>query len=102
MSKKYIIITADTHDADYVTKKSDITDEEIELIKPMIEAIKNCKYEYNYETEEMIEYGEGALKIYKDISNFNIFNKFVPYGEYGIHTIESVEILIVESEQKLI
>jgi len=39
--KKYIVIKADTNDGDYVSEKSEITDYQIEQIKPLIEAIKN-------------------------------------------------------------
>ena len=91
--KKYIIIKADTNDADYVINKKEITDEQIELIKPMIEAIKNCKENYNYETGEMIDDTEGAEEIYKDVPEFDLFDIFVPHGEHGIHTIESIEIV---------
>ena len=100
--KKYIIITADTNDADYVTKKSEITDEQMELIKPMIEAIKNCEEEHNYETQDCISETEGADEIYKNVPGFDLFDRFVPSNEYGIHTIESVEILEVSNEYKLI
>ena len=69
--KKYIIITADTNDADYVTEKHEITDEQIESIQDMIRAIKNCKEEYNYETLDMINDTDGAEEIYKNVSNFD-------------------------------
>ncbi len=41
--EKYMIITADTNDADYVTQKTKITVDKLELFKPLIEAIKNFK-----------------------------------------------------------
>jgi hypothetical protein len=37
--KKYIIVTADTNDADYMTEKSEITDAQIEQIRVIAEAI---------------------------------------------------------------
>ena len=98
--KKYIIIKADTNDADYVTEVSEITDEQIELIKPIIEAIKNAPKDkhgwgHNYETEEMINKAD-AKKLYGHLEGFEIFNSFVPYGDSnypGIHTIKSVKIV---------
>lgn len=100
--KKYLIITADTNDGDYVTQKTLITDDKLELLKPMIEAVKNCKENYNYETGEMISETEGADEIYKNVPNFDLFDSCVPHGEYGIHTIESIELLEVINEQKLL
>ena len=41
--KQYIEIKADTHDADYVTRRVEITDEELKIIEPVIEAIRNFK-----------------------------------------------------------
>lgn len=98
--KKYIIIEADTNDGDYVTEVSEITDEQIELIKPVIEAIKNApkdKYGWgnNYETGEMIDEAD-AEKLYGHLEGFETFDNFVPYGDSnypGIHTIESIMIV---------
>lgn len=136
--KKYILIKADTNDADYITKKTEISDAQIEKIKPIIEAIKNFKpYEAEYERYEYVgnrpngelktvtkkwkhhnnfawgeftrdDLGElSAEKYYTeraDISKhiFNLFESFVPYGEHGVHTINSIEILTVQNEEKLL
>ena len=98
--KKFIIITADTNDADYVTEVNEITDEEIELIKPVIEAIKNAPKDkdgwgHNYETEECTDKAD-AIKLYGHIEGFETFDKFVPTGDPncpGIHSIISVNIV---------
>ena len=116
--KKYIIIKADTNDGDYITNKCEITDEQIELIKPMVEAVKNFKpyntkvpgkmewtHDDNYPTGECVREDLGQLSaedFYKDIDNFDTFDQFVPYGEYGIHTIVSIEILEIAKETKLL
>lgn len=98
--EKYIIIEADTNDGDYVTKVSEITDEQIELIKPVIEAIlKNDKL---YETEQLID-EHNAEELYGHLEGFETFAKFVPHGDpnyLGVHTIESV--MIVSKIEKLI
>jgi hypothetical protein len=116
--KKYLIIVADTNDGDYVTSKNEITDEQIELIKPVIEAIKNFKpyigtqpdywnhlHGHNYTTQECtrLDLGElSAKSLYGNLEGFELFDEFCPFDEYGIHTIESVTILVVEEEIKLL
>lgn len=99
MNKRYIIITADTNDGDYITEKSLITDTQIELIKPIIEQINNNNGQYGKG-----EVGEDfdAEENYGTLDNFQLFDYFVPYGEYGVHTIESIEILEVVKEERLL
>ncbi len=124
--KKYIIIQADTNDGDYVQSKNLITNEQLELIKPVIEAIKNFKpyesmtkgrgepqpwtHNSNYPWGECIREDLGQLsaeEYYVGIEGitseqFEVFDNFVPYNEYGIHTIEKVEILEVTNEERLL
>lgn len=105
---KYILIKADTNDADFITKSSVITDEEIEKIRPLVKAISEFKpytksygginyiHHNNYPSGECCrEYlGEKPYdKLYGHIDGLDLFDCFVPYDEYGIHTIESVEIV---------
>lgn len=98
--KKYIIIRADTNDADYVIEVSEITDEQIKEVKPVIEAIKKFpksaeNWGHNYETWERV-YTVDAKKLYGHLDGFETFNNFVPCGDQnylGIHTIESVQIM---------
>ena len=106
---KYIYIKADTNDGDYISKKSEITDEQIELIKPVIEQLKFRKdklnedkmhnwneWRHNWETSEYSDstttdmYVDNGLLTQEQVE---LFNRFVPFGEYGVHTVESVEIL---------
>jgi hypothetical protein len=104
--KKYIIIKADTNDADYFTEVSEITDEQIELIKPVIEAIKNAPKDkhgwgHNYETGEAVDKAD-AEELYGHLEGFKTFDKFVPNGDEnypGVHTIESI--MIVSEVEKL-
>jgi len=116
--KKCIIITADTNDADYITKKTEITDEQIEQIKPVIAAIQARrdklnedrhtnwnKWGHNWETSEYGKLGTPS-KMYVDTGilteeQVQLFNEFVPYGEYGVHTIKTVDILVVSEEIQL-
>lgn len=111
--KNYLIITADTNDGDYVTSKNVISDEKLEKIKPVIQAIKDFKpygggirtHHHNYTIGECCrtDLGEKSAKqLYGHLEGFNTFDNMCPYGEYGIHTIASVELLIVADEIKLL
>lgn len=101
--KKYIIITADTNDGDYVNRKEIISDENIELIKPICKILKK---DSSWGAGELLEddndpnrYIEQGLLTKEQIK---LFERYIPYGEYGIHSIESVEILVVQEEFKLL
>jgi len=120
--KKYLIIVADTNDADYITSKHIVDDETIEKIKPVIEAIKNFKpyrvevngmkwsHDHNYTTQERTREDMGGISardyyVGKNLvtkEEFEIFDELVPFDEYGIHTIESIDILEVFNEYKLL
>ena len=97
--KKYISIKADINDGDYVTEITEITDEQIELIKPVIEAIKNAPKDkhdwgHNYETGELVDNAD-AKKLYGHLEGFDTFDRFVPFGDDnypGVHSIEEIKI----------
>lgn len=114
--KKYLIITADTNDADYVREKTEITDEELEVITPVIEAIKA------YDNDKTIKYQKWNWwridnsyrdnptpeKLYVENGKctqeaLEIFESYVPSGgDNGVHTIESIELLEVVNEIQLL
>jgi len=101
----YLIIKADTNDGDYITEKHAIdTSEELEDIKRIVEVIRNCKKRHNWPNGECASEGElealydGLLTPY----DIDFFSEYVPNGEYGIHTIVSVEILVVAEEITLL
>jgi hypothetical protein len=122
--KKYIIVKADTNDADYVMEKSEITDEQIEQLKPLIEAIKNFQpyetitkrgnqprtHRHNFPCGEFVreDLGEKDAFTYyleQGISEdvLEMFcSEFAPSSENGIHTIISIEIIVVQEEIKLL
>jgi len=107
---KIITIEVDTNDGDYQSSNNKITLEEIELIKPIIEAIKNFKpYQsgkYIIEHAHNFPYGEclrrdlgekSPQELYLDKPGVTtkVWNKFIellPYCEYGFHTIESIKV----------
>lgn len=112
---KYIIVTADTNDADYINNKSPITDEQIAQLMPLIEAIKNFKpYKGKYMCNHNWTVGDcfrGDLgektpeELYEGVVSeevFEMFNELLPWGEYGIHTIKMIEVIEVVSEIRLL
>lgn len=114
---KMIVIVADINDADYVTNVKEITDIQLEVITPVINAIKNfkpygdgyMKHTHNYPTGENVreDLGEkSGFKYYNDkgisVIAMNLFEDFLPNSEHGIHTIESIKILNVTEDIKLL
>lgn len=97
--KKYIIITADTNDGDYITEKTLITDEQIELIKPIIEEIKKNNGDFGV--------GEAGWRNpskeeYTHMKGYDLFMEIIPYGENGFHSIDSIEVITVVETEKLL
>ena len=103
---KKIIITVDANDADYLTNIEEISNEDLEKIKPLLEEIKNFKpyegrvwregsppstFNNNYPfgeyspREDMGELTPEELYLEIDEEAFEIFNDLCPYGEYGFH-----------------
>ena len=114
--KKYIIIEADTNDADYISKKSIITLEQIQLIRPVVKAIKQFipyagdnhpswahLHDHNFPLGDVVreDLGErSSEELYGHLDGYKLFERFCPWGEYGIHTIVSVDI-VYEGEKLL-
>lgn len=103
---KYITIKADTNDADYITSQNEITDEILEFIMPVVNAIKEYDADttiktqkYNWYDMEDDDREPNPKKLYVDTGKctedqYEYFSELCPY-EGGIHTIESVEIITV-------
>jgi len=104
-----ICIKADTNDADHIEYTSLISDEVLEDLKPLIEAIKNFKeytvevdgmewtHHHNYPHGECCRQDLGELipeQYYKGIHEdvFEQFDELLPYNESGFHTIKSIVI----------
>ncbi len=106
--KKYIIITADTNDADYITSKNVITDEELQLITPVIQAIKyyteskSTKQKWNWDTHGYNDLTPESRYLESEIVSeeaFYTFEEFCPTGgEHGFHSIVHIEVLEVANE----
>lgn len=119
MGKKYIIVVADTNDADYITNKREITDEQLEALKPVFKVLLDRRAKLNEDRDKNWnefrhnwEIGEFARKktpenLYIETEllteeQVELFNNFVPNGEYGIHTIEQIDIIEVANETKIL
>ncbi|KKM22785.1 hypothetical protein LCGC14_1621760 [marine sediment metagenome] len=121
MSKEYeITITVDTNDADYMTKVSKISHEDLEKIKPLIAAIKNFKpyltqakgksewkHENNYPyreccREDLGEETPEEIYIDFDEETHELFLEFIELSEYGFHTVKSVEVCPWRKKEKLL
>ena len=119
---KYLYINVDTNDGDYISSLNQITDEELIKILPVIEAIKNFKpyttkqtkyshhettwtHDNNYPSGDVCreDLGEkSAFELYGHYPGFYDFDYYVPGCEYGMHTIESILVLDVLNEEKLL
>lgn len=109
--KKYIVIEADINDGDYVTQKTEVTDEQIIKIKEILAKMPRSQNHKGEEIQE-IKYETRELgnddKEHSDYQHITYEEKlflgeFLPYGDYnycGIHTIENIE--IVQELEKLL
>jgi len=97
---KYIIIEVDTNDGDYITSKNEITDEDIELLKPILEIIKSK--DGVYRTGEMGSPRNTYSKIELSNKQIKLLGDYIPYGEHGFHTITRVYVIAVIGEVHLL
>jgi len=110
-----IIVTVDTNDADYDKTISEISEGDLESIKPLIAAIKAFKsytvkrskgmdwtHHHNYPWGDCLreDLGEKSPKeLYGDVE---LFEEFIPYPEHGFHTIESITISPLVKREELL
>ena len=120
MSESYeIVITVDTNDADYITEVSEISQEDLERIRPLIEAIKNFepyqaqtkgklgyRHDHNYPCGDVLREDLGEKEpeeIYDfDEDIFDIFEDLLPSSQYGFHTITSIKVYPVPDKEVLL
>jgi hypothetical protein len=107
--KKYLVITGDVNDGDYVMCQHEVTDKQIEALTPIIEAVKKYKkenpYEVNWNLGQARE--QRPEEMYKGIlteQQVDSFNGWLPCGENGegIHSVESINVLVVTEEIRLL
>lgn len=103
---KYIRIKADTNDADYIEKTNVLKDEDESLVRRWAEALKDgsnrAEWGHNWPTNEFRE--ESVHDLYEGVftkDELYRVDRYVPYGEYGVHTVEEVEIFEKLNEERL-
>jgi hypothetical protein len=116
---KELIIKVDTNDADINTKVSQISDEDLKKIKPLIGAIKKFKpytvqlkgfkwtHTHNYHIGEYVRIDLGEKPVTELYPQFpeevhELLQSFCPYGENGFHTIESITVSPLVEKNKLL
>jgi hypothetical protein len=103
---KFIIVTGDENDGDYISRATKITEEELKEIRPVIEVLRKEGKDrdgYNWATYDSAD--PDPYKKYKDIltdMQIEMFNEFVPHGENGISSISELKILTVTNIEEII
>lgn len=91
-----IIVESGNCDANYYTKISTITKEELDIIKPLIKAILSFKKIKNYRTELYVDKDEQRPEnMYSEFPRevHELFSKFVDTGgDDGIDRIYNIEV----------
>lgn len=110
--KYEIAICVDTNDADFQTEVSEIDSDQLQMIKPLIQAIKNFqsyevphsdhlgaytwRHDHNYPTQDCLreDLGEIPPQVLYDFPEevHELFRELCPWPEHGFHTIESITI----------
>lgn len=124
-NQKYVIITVDINDGDYITEINKVTPEQLEAVNAVALAIKEFKpyqgeeitTDYRYKCNHNFHVGEGvrtelgeldAKQYYVEkkqlitTDQYQIFLNLCPFSEYGFHTVDSVKVLAVIGEIDLI
>lgn len=108
-AKRFLLVKADENDADYVTEKRSISDDSLEKVREIINALKEGSKKVDRDGRTRIEriaWGTGdcraddndpyllyALKGLLTIDEIEWFDQWLPHREHGIHTIESIEVI---------
>lgn len=97
-----IYIKVDTNDADYIAEVSTISEEDLNILKNVMERVAKFEqyksngitHHHNFPTGALLrsDLGEKSIKELYNITaaEYDIISEYVPYGEWGCHTIEEV------------
>lgn len=99
-NKKYIVITADVNDGDCITSINQISDETLETIMPIIEAINAPVKKHNFTRTLQEIYAKSHSN-----NGFYDFTNLLPCpinDDDHIHTINHITILDILNETKLL
>lgn len=93
------VVRVDTNDADYLTEVNAISKSDLDLVLPLIEAIKlkskemSGEWFHNYERVNISSPAFDPRKLYTFPDKiFDILDNLCPTNEEGFHSIESIEI----------
>lgn len=102
MANLKILIEGDINDADYISEINDITEEQLNSIKPIIEAVKNCTNRHNwvndYDNHTIDELYPQFFIDGDESPEMETFYEFLPHGEHGIHSIDKIVVFEVVNE----
>lgn len=119
MSYTVCLIKVDTNDADYIERQSIVeTTEQKQHIVEVANALNNFqpytgygnrKHEHNFPIGDCRRDNLGEMtveEIYVEsgmvsAEAIETFRKFLPFTEFGFHTVESVNLIVVESNQEI-
>lgn len=112
--KKYLIVTGDENDGDYSSEKTEVTEEEIELITPIIQAVKMFKpykvklegktwiHSRNFPCGEYIRNHLGEKDAEELYGYSEAFEKFFEMVPCNIYSIKKIELITVTNEEQLL
>ena len=105
---KLLYIEADTNDADYVTRLTDITSLTEEQMKELTYCINIIKKHFTqpwahfigckWNTREMDD-DESVEEEYKGeltSANIEFMEDYIPYGEFGVHSLQTIQIFNID------
>jgi len=97
--KKYVIISeVDTNVGDYESQETTISEEQLDNITPIIEAIKKNGPKLRFETGDC---GSSGVEIYGEMEHYKYFVDYIlPWPAHGFHTIYSIKYYPIELRPK--
>jgi len=105
---KYLKITADTNDADYITEETEIkgwVEENLDTIlkvgREVLKYGRENPYKHNWDN---IDHSAAYQDAYKGVitqEELEVFSEVCPYHEWGIHSIESIEVREITVLEKI-
>ncbi len=105
---RYIRIVADHNDADYVETFRPVSDEEMEKLLPVAQAIKEYGTSDNWPRGcycyRPDRFDPSVEEIYPFLTQEQIdyFDEWVPKSEGNVHTIESITVMEISEQEELL
>lgn len=99
---KYILVRADTNDADYIEELNSISDAHESRLIDILSKIKKDDGEISWRTGDMAS--EDLMEQHPELTEgeIDLLDQYTPHGEYGVHTIDSIEIYEVINVRTLL